>query len=228
MSDPEAPENFPRVWFIWRGNAVVGSMKGTEYCLKHYLGTHSNFIAKDSDDRPQEVKWHDVAPVGKMDLVVDLNFRMDSSALYSDIVLPAASWYEKADLNSTDLHSFIHPLAAAIPPVWESKTDWNIFRDIAKATSEAAGRYFPEPQKDIVAAPLAHDSAAEISQPTVKDWYLGECEPIPGKTTHSLAVVDRDYTRLYEKFIALGDNVKKTGLGAHGNHYSGVTTRTTR
>jgi len=219
VSDPEAPENFPRVWFIWRGNAIVGSMKGTEYCLKHYLGTHSNTIAKDSDDRPQEVNWHEVAPVGKMDLVVDLNFRMDSSALYSDIVLPAASWYEKADLNSTDLHSFIHPLAAAIPPVWESKTDWNIFRDIAKATSEAAERYFPEPQKDIVAAPLAHDTAAEISQPTVKDWYLGECEPIPGQTTHSLAVVDRDYTRIYEKFIALGDNVKKTGLGAHGNHY---------
>jgi len=50
-----------------------------------------------------------------MDLVVDLNFRMDTSALYSDIVLPAASWYEKADLNSTDMHSFIHPLSAAIP-----------------------------------------------------------------------------------------------------------------
>ena len=46
-----------------------------------------------------------------MDLVVDLNFRMDTSALYSDIVLPAATWYEKADLNSTDMHSFIHPLS---------------------------------------------------------------------------------------------------------------------
>ena len=54
-----------------------------------------------------------------MDLIVNLNFRMDSSALYSDIVLPAASWYEKADLNSTDMHSFIHPLSRAIAPVWE-------------------------------------------------------------------------------------------------------------
>ena len=85
-------------------------------------------VAEDSEDKTEEVKWHDVAPTGKMDLVVDLNFRMDSSALYSDIVLPAASWYEKADLNSTDMHSFIHPLSAAIAPVWESKTDWEIFR----------------------------------------------------------------------------------------------------
>ena len=219
VSDPEAPENHPRVWYIWRGNAIVGSMKGQEYCLKHYLGTHNNVIAEETDDRPKEVKWHDVAPVGKMDLVVDLNFRMDSSALYSDIVLPAASWYEKADLNSTDLHSFIHPLSKAIDPVWESKPDWGIFKAIAKSTSEAAKEYFNEPQKDVLIAPIAHDSAGEISQPTVKDWYEGECDAIPGQTMHKIGVVERDYTRLYDKFISLGKGIRKNGLGAHGNHY---------
>ncbi len=220
VADPEAEENFPRVWYIWRGNAISGSMKGHEYLLKHYLGTHSNAIGKDIDEEPtEEVKWHDVAPTGKMDLVVDLNFRMDSSALYSDIVLPAASWYEKADLNSTDLHSFIHPLSAAIAPVWEAKTDWDIFKEIARVTSEQARTYLPGTHKDIVASPLSHDAPDEIAQPEVRDWYLGECEPIPGKTMHRLTVVERDYTRLYERFIALGENVRNKGLGAHGNHY---------
>jgi nitrate reductase / nitrite oxidoreductase, alpha subunit len=219
VSDPEAERNFPRVWYIWRGNAIMGSMKGHEYALKHYLGTHHNSIAQDSPDRPREIAWHEVAPVGKMDLVVDLNFRMDSSALYSDIVLPSASWYEKADLNSTDLHSFIHPLSAAIPPVWESKTDWNIFRDLAQATSEAAARYFPGVRKDVVATPIAHDSAGEISQPTIRDWYRGECEAVPGRTMHNLVVVDRDYSRLHEKFVTLGDAIRVSGLGGHGNHF---------
>lgn len=219
IADPEAPENHPRVWYIWRGNAITGSMKGHEYCFKHYLGTHDNSIGKDAEQHTKEVKWHDVAPVGKMDLVVDLNFRMDSSALYSDIVLPAASWYEKADMNSTDMHSFIHPLSAAIAPVWESKTDWEIFKALAKATSELAKTHLSEPQKDIVAAPLAHDTADEISQPEIKDWYNGECEAIPGKTMHKLAIVDRDYTKIYDKYITLGDNIRKKGLGAHGNHY---------
>ena len=221
VSDPDADENFPRTWYIWRGNAISGSMKGHEYLLKHYLGTHSNAIGKDiTDEKTEEVKWHEIAPKGKMDLVVDINFRMDSSALYSDIVLPAASWYEKADLNSTDLHSFIHPLSAAIAPVWETKTDWDIFKQIAFATSELAKKHLPEPQKDIIAAPLAHDSADEISQPAVKDWYKDECEAIPGKTMHKLAIVERDYTQLYNKFISLGENVRKNGLGAHGNHYN--------
>lgn len=219
VSDPEAEENHPKVWYIWRGNAILASMKGHEYALKHYLGTHSNQIATDAEEHTKEVKWHEVAPEGKMDLVVDLNFRMDSSALYSDIVLPAASWYEKTDLNTTDMHSFIHPLSAAIAPVWESKTDWEIFKQITKVTSELAKEHLNKPQKDIVCVPIAHDTAGEITQPKIKDWYKGECEAIPGKTMHDIVVVDRDYTKLYEKFISLGDGIRKNGLGAHGNHY---------
>ena len=219
ISNPDGEANFPRVWYIWRGNAIMGSMKGHEYALKHYLGTHSNAISKDAEVRPQELEWHEAAPTGKMDLIVDLNFRMDSSALYSDIVLPAASWYEKADLNSTDMHSFIHPLSKAIAPVWEAKTDWVIFRDLAKITQDMAKKYLPEPKTDIITAPLAHDSAGEISQPTVKDWYKGECEAIPGKTMHNLVVVERDYTKLYDQYIALGESVRNNGLGAHGVHY---------
>jgi len=115
VEDPDAPENWPRVWFIWRGNALLASAKGHEYFLKHYLGTHTNMISEDvARGTVESVAWREPAPGGKMDLVIDLNFRMDTSALYSDIVLPAATWYEKADLNSTDLHSFIHPLSAAV------------------------------------------------------------------------------------------------------------------
>ena len=36
---------------------------------------------------------------------------------------------------------------------------------------------------------------------------------------HKLSVVERDFTKLYEKYITLGEGVRKNGLGAHGNHY---------
>ena len=39
VNDPDAPENFPRVWLIWRANAMFASGKGHEYMLRHYLGT---------------------------------------------------------------------------------------------------------------------------------------------------------------------------------------------
>jgi len=220
VEDPDAPENWPRVWYIWRGNALLSSAKGHEYFLKHYLGTHTNTIAEDlAKDSVKEVVWRETAPQGKMDLVVDLNFRMDTSALYSDIVLPAATWYEKADLNSTDLHSFIHPLSPAVPPCWESKSDWQIFKALAKKFSELAVKHFPEPVKDLVAVPLAHDTPAEIAQAEVQDWRRGEVEAIPGKTMPALTVVSRDYKNLYNQFVSFGPLVRANGLGAHGTSY---------
>jgi len=219
VSNPDEEMNFPRIWYIWRGNALLSSAKGHEYFLKHYLGTHHNDIADEvAREFVREIEWKENAPEGKMDLVVDLNFRMDTSALYSDIVLPAASWYEKADLNSTDMHSFIHPLSPAIPPVWESKSDWEIFREIARVTSETAKKHFPEPVLDIVNVPIGHDTRGEISQTAIKDWFRGECDPVPGKSMHHIVTVERDYTRIYEKFISLGDTVRG-GLGAHGISY---------
>ncbi|MDE3197046.1 MAG: nitrate reductase subunit alpha [Acidobacteriota bacterium] len=220
VEDPDAPENWPRVWFIWRGNALLASAKGHEFFLKHYLGTHHNAIAGEvAAGSVHDVQWHEKAPEGKMDLVVDLNFRMDSSALYSDIVLPAASWYEKADLNSTDMHSFVHPLSAAVPPCWESKTDWQIFRTIAKKFSEIAAPHFPSPVRDLVALPIAHDSPGEIAQTRIANWIDGEVEAIPGKTMPGFKVVTRDYANLYNQFVSFGPQVRANGLGVHGTHY---------
>jgi len=221
IEDPDNSDNWPRVWFVWRGNAIGGSAKGHEFFLDHYLGTHTNQVSDPgfAKGSTEEVVWHDKVPQGKMDLVVDLNFRMDTSALYSDIVLPAATWYEKADLNSTDMHSFIHPLAEAVPPAWESKSDWDIFKDIAESFSKVSEKHFPEDMEDIVTLALAHDTPAEIAQKEIKDWIDGEIEAIPGKTMPGIKVVKRDYKNIYKKYISYGPNVPKNGLSAHGTHY---------
>ncbi|MGH8115002.1 MAG: molybdopterin dinucleotide binding domain-containing protein, partial [Rhodanobacteraceae bacterium] len=217
VREPDSAINWPRVWLIWRANAIHSSAKGHELFLRHYLGTSENAIAEEvAKEAVHEVVWKDVAPTGKMDLVVDLNFRMDTSALYSDIVLPTAFWYEKNDLNTTDLHSFIHPLGAAVPPVWESKTDWDIFKLLAKKVSEISPLVFPKPVRDLVAQPLTHDTPDELAQPQVLDWAEGECEPVPGKTMPHLRVVERDYANLYNKYISFGPRAREEGVSAVG------------
>ncbi|MGE5644937.1 MAG: nitrate reductase subunit alpha [Acidobacteriota bacterium] len=219
VEDPDASENWPRVWLIWRANAILASAKGHEFFLKHYLGTSDNAIAGEAaKDSVEDIVWREPERRGKMDLVVDLNFRMDTSALYSDIVLPSASWYEKNDLNTTDLHSYIHPLGEAVPPCWESKTDWHIFRDLAAKVSELAGSQFPEPFRDIVTTPLQHDTRDEIAQTEVRRWFMGETEPVPGTTMPHLHVVERDYVNLHHKFCSLGPRLKEHGIEEHGIH----------
>jgi nitrate reductase alpha subunit len=217
VEDPDAPNNWPRVWFIWRGNAIGTSAKGHEYFLRHYLGTHNNAVAPEmAKGYTNEIKYHETAPEGKLDLVVDLNFRMDTSALYSDIVLPAATWYEKDDLNTTDLHTFINPMQAAVAPAWESKTDWEIYKAIAEKVSELSKVHLPEPVKDVVMLPLQHDTQDELAQPNVRDWKTGEVEGIPGKTMPKFRVVTRDYPHLYEQMTSLGSEVESKGVSAHG------------
>jgi nitrate reductase alpha subunit len=221
VEDPDAPENWPRVWYIWRGNALMSSAKGHEYFLRHYLGTHDNAIGEEvAEGHTREIEYRNPAPRGKFDLVVDLNFRMDTSALYSDIVLPAATWYEKNDLNSTDLHSFIHPLSQAVPPCWESRSDWDIFKALTKVTGQLAKVHLPQPLKDVIATPLAHDSTDEMAQPSVRDWGRGEGEYVPGVTGPHLKIVERDYANLYERFVSFGPQARAGGLGAHGTAWA--------
>ena len=81
IEQPDEKTSWPRLWYIWRGNALMSSAKGHEYFLKHYLGTHHNDVAPEQGKgKVNDVAWLETAPQGKMDLVVDLNFRMDTTA----------------------------------------------------------------------------------------------------------------------------------------------------
>ena len=213
--DPDHPANFPRVLFLWRANLLGASSKGHEYFLKHLLGTDSAVLNTESPLRPQEITWREHAPEGKLDLLVTLEIRMSTSAMYADVALPAAGWYEMHDINTTDMHPFIHPFNPAIDPPWEARTNWDQFKTIAQKFSELAAVHLKE-AKDLVATPLLHDSPGELAQAEVKDWRRSECEPVPGKTMPNLSVVFRDYANAYNMMTALGPLAARPGVGSKG------------
>lgn len=218
--DPDDPRNFPRNLFVWRSNLLGSSGKGHEYMLKHLLGTSHGILGRElgsaSEKKPKEVVWHDKAPEGKLDLVTTLDFRMSTTCVYSDIVLPSATWYEKNDLNTSDMHPFIHPLSKAVDPAWESRSDWDIYKGIARHFSELCSGHL-ESETDLVALPILHDTPAELAQPLdVREWKKGEIDAIPGKTMPGLVEVVRNYPETYAKFTALGPLMEKVGNGGKG------------
>ncbi|MBB1512299.1 nitrate reductase subunit alpha [Tessaracoccus sp. MC1679] len=215
VEDIDAPENWPRTMILWRSNLFGSSAKGNEYFLKHLLGTHNNVMENGhgADLRPDVVKWHDEAPEGKLDLLITADFRMTSSTLLSDIVLPAATWYEKYDLSSTDMHPFVHAFTPAIDPPWETKSDFDVFAELAIKLSELAkGRL--DTRKDLVAVALQHDTPGQIAQPGghVPDWRGTDLEGVPGKNMPVLAVVERDYTAIADKLLTVGPLAEKLGF----------------
>jgi nitrate reductase / nitrite oxidoreductase, alpha subunit len=217
---PDDPANFPRNMFIWRSNLLGSSGKGHEYMLKYLLGTRNGLMNEDNGTRdgliPEEVEWVEQGAEGKLDLVTTLDFRMSSTCLYSDIVLPTACWYEKDDLNTSDMHPFIHPLSKATDPAWEARSDWDIYKGIARKFSEISEGNLGVEQ-DVVTIPILHDTPGEMAQSfDVLDWKHGECDLVPGKTAPNIAVVERDYPSTYRKFTSLGPALEKLGNGGKG------------
>ncbi len=218
-TDPDAEENFPRIMTVWRSNLLGSSGKGHEYFLRHLLGADNAVLAQESppEYRPTEVVWHEKAPEGKLDLLVNIDFRMTSTGIYSDIVLPAATWYEKHDLSTTDMHPFVHSFNPAIGPPWECRSDFDIFNTLAEEFSQLAAIHLGK-RTDVVAIPLLHDSPDECAQPggLALDWQAGECEPVPGKTMPRLVPVERDYPRVAEQMRAVGPLVDTLGATTKG------------
>ncbi|GAB2687500.1 nitrate reductase subunit alpha [Thalassiella azotivora] len=220
--DPDDPENFPRVLGVWRANLLGSSSKGNEYFLRHLLGTDNAVRAEEAPTgvRPKDVVWHDEAPTGKLDMLFSLDFRQTSTTLFSDVVLPAATWYEKHDLNTTDMHPFVHSFNPAISPPWQTRTDYDAFQSLAKVFSELAATHLGT-RKDVVAVPLLHDTPDEMANPSgvVRDWKLGECEPVPGRTMPKIVVVERDYTAIAAKMSSLGPLMDTLGTTTKGVTY---------
>ncbi|HEY3360231.1 MAG TPA: molybdopterin-dependent oxidoreductase, partial [Polyangia bacterium] len=119
--DPARPTRKPRALIVWRAN-YLNQAKGNEHILRSL--------------------WQD------LDLIVDVNFRMDTTALHADVVLPASTYYEKTDINTTDCHSYVHPFGKVLDPLYESRTDWDVFGALAQAMAKEAAARGLTPYRD--------------------------------------------------------------------------------
>lgn len=219
-TDPDNPENFPRVVFNWRTNVLGSSAKGAEYFYKHLLGCGHSVRGAENEEgrRPTSMVWREEAAQGKVDLFMTADFRMTSTTLHSDVVLPAATWYEKYDISTTDMHPFVNSFNAAIDPPWQARTDFQIFQQLAKDFSVMAENHLGV-RKDVVAAPLTHDTPDAMAMPGGNIKPLEETDMIPGVTMPKLITIERDYTKISEKWNAIGPLSEKLGMVTKGVTY---------
>ncbi|KUH92769.1 nitrate reductase subunit alpha [Mycobacterium sp. IS-3022] len=219
VTDPDNPANWPRVLSVWRANLLGSSSKGNEYFLRHLLGTDSNLQAEPTPEsvRPNDIAWTPDIPEGKLDMLMSIDFRMTSTTLLSDVVLPAATWYEKHDLSSTDMHPYVHAFTPAVDPPWETHSDFEAFGAIARVFSGLAAKHLGV-RSDVVVGALQHDTAGAMAyrSGTESDWRTTADTPVPGKTMGPLAVVERDYPAIAEKWATLGPLVERLGLTTKG------------
>jgi len=91
--------------------------------------------------------------LAKTKMLVDVNFRMSETGRWSDIILPAAFWYEKTDMKYlVSFIPYLHLGDRAAPPLGEAKPEWEIFALLAAAVAREAKRRNLEPYQDIADA----------------------------------------------------------------------------
>ena len=94
-----------------------------------------------------------------------LDFRMSTTCLYSDIVLPDGHLVRE-ERPQHQRHAPFHPPAvAAVDPAWQARSDWEIFYKASpeKFSEVCVGHLGVE--KELVLTPLMHDSPGELGSP---------------------------------------------------------------
>jgi len=75
----------------------------------------------------------------KLDVIISVNFRMSTSSLFADYVLPVAAYYEKYGIKYGQTYvPYIITSDKATEPLGEAKSDWEIFGLLSKTISERA------------------------------------------------------------------------------------------
>ena len=96
------------------------------------------------------------------ELVVVVDHQMTDTAKWADIVLPAATWYEKSDLTATPLHPYLQIQQEAIPPRGESKPELWMWQELMRRIDpQAFEEYFDMTAEEAIEAILAQGGFAE-------------------------------------------------------------------
>ena len=199
--DPDAPGNYPRVLTLWRANLLGSSSKGHEYFL--------TLRARSRGRRDPQRGGGPGVPAARRRLARRGAGRQ-ARPLHDDRLpderlgallgrrAPGRHLVREArplEHRPAPVRPLVQPGGAAA--VGDPDATSTRSGAIAEAFTRLAEKHLGV-RRDLVAAPLLHDTPDELAQPfgEVRDWRpTGECEPVPGKTMPKLVVVERDYAR---------------------------------
>ena len=111
------------------------------------------------------------------------------------------------------------PSTPAIAPPWQTKSDWDAWKVDREEVLRARGRPPRHPQgrrrqAAVARHPRGDGDRARGGQGL--EAHRRRCDPVPGKTMPVIAVVERDYTAVFEKMTSIGPLLEKVGMLTKG------------
>ncbi len=108
----------------------------------------------------------------KFDLVVSVNFKMSTSGLFADYILPVAAYYEKYGIKYAQTYvPYIITSDKATEPLGESKSDWETFGLLTKYVAERAKA------RGVTMVKGLHDQLFDLSKAYETHTHNGKYDP---------------------------------------------------
>ncbi len=126
----------PYLYFL-----LGGGKKYPKNGIKAYISGWGNPF----DQHNMANKLKEKASSGDLEFILSTDIQMTTSCLWSDVVLPAPTWLEKYDLVTSPVHPYLQLDQPAIKPMFESKPELWISRELAKRINpDFEKHFFPE------------------------------------------------------------------------------------
>ncbi len=124
---------------------------------------------------------------GELECVVVMDFQRTTSCEYADVVLAAASWYEKTELVITPLHPWVQLMQKMVDPPGIAQPEIWILKELSHYMNPSNDQYWPQFSQD-----QAEDAANDVLEmllanggDTISHITAAELREGPGKLAHS-------------------------------------------
>jgi len=152
--------------------ARTGTIRGEKDAIKALYVAGCNPLGAYADRN----RWvNEVLP--SIDFIVTVDIYDSDTVEYSDLVLPAAHWFERSDMQFAQNHPFVMWGDKAVEPLGESKPDIEILRLLAEPLG--VKEFFPDSDDELLEISINKPWAERIGfsldrvkrEGAVKVWY---------------------------------------------------------
>ncbi|MFO1330090.1 MAG: molybdopterin-dependent oxidoreductase [Rubrivivax sp.] len=156
----------------------------------------------------------------QVELIVSAEIEMSTTAQLADIVLPVVSWYElPMDIATTPAHPYIQLAEGMLKPMYEAKTDIEIYYEVCKrlGTAEIYKFNHPEPVVDLLLKTggpkvkgitlerLKKERVIRVNLPSSP--YAAFTEEVAGKERFKTASGRQELYKDEDRFIQFGEQL---------------------
>lgn len=180
-------------------NFAQESLQLTDPPLKFLWIACRNPITQD----PESKSWDNL--LNQLDFTVTVDLFMTATAQKSDMVLPAASFFEEYDINYSYWHYWIGLNQQAISPLHEAKSDLQITRELVEKINSIAPGMSNFPSHITATGWIEREFNEQVcSNLGIKNWHQLLAGPVKLKPKHGQE----------EQYSLYSPAAKKAGLPA--------------